>query len=353
MSCYNITYYDNYDPSRYVTTTLRAAYRYCRFLCCIATYMSQAARPRLWLVNVPMSTLGNLTVELADTILKAAMDTFVACAVEFHIDSFFLPEDHHILVAHRQACMDLEPVQLTTVMPQKHKKTSAATTATKPAKAKPTKSPNKKKKEHVPWAVRHADYASKTGSHDWHKCLLPSVEVQTLFPTLRRLRLREFDLMHLVSRVTEFPEPAPGRLINVSQSVTRATHTSTSHSCTIATSWRLFHTSRCRLALGVEGFNFQGIHYGERHHLLASEPDALLVSLAGNAFHGWCAAATLLAALVLQSEAAASTSNSTPSPAPAVSPVASPGPGVHGSSSEVPMPVDREAALAAMHSLWQ
>ena len=241
------------------------------------------------------------------------------------------------MVAHRESCSSLDPVVLDTLSRPKKKR--------KPPPATDEKNP-KKLKEIIPWPERHAQYAAANRITDWNESSLPSIEQQTLFPTLRRLRVREFDMLKLSSSVVEFPEAAPGRLINVSQSLGRAAHPQCgSHSMTIATSWRLYDTHRCRLALGIEGFSFQGIHYGTQHHLLAFESDTTLVQLAGNAFHGWCAAAALLAALVLRAEAAAHAQPASSS---------SSGRPTQGSSQAAPRPTpDRKAAQAALHSLWQ
>ena len=114
------------------------------------------------------------------------MDLFVSCAVELSMGSLLLPEDDPILVRHRAACMSLDVVGLVTLPnPESRNKRTKRT----------------QKNEHVPWPERHADYATRLGIADWNESSLPSAETQTLFPTLRRLRLREYDLMKLVSGV--------------------------------------------------------------------------------------------------------------------------------------------------------
>jgi hypothetical protein len=71
---------------------------------------------------------------------------------------------------------------------------------------------------------------------------------------------------------------------------------------TLTASSRFYLSDRCRLLNGIEALAALGIHYGPHQGRLLDFKDSFLVDLAGNAFHGWCCAPTLLCALRLHAE---------------------------------------------------
>jgi hypothetical protein len=79
---------------------------------------------------------------------------------------------------------------------------------------------------------------------------IPRADVQTLFPKLWRLTVREFEVLDKKYNV-QFPERSP-RLIKISDSISRdAARSSTQPSMTLTKSVELFHTGRCRKLVGL------------------------------------------------------------------------------------------------------
>ena len=244
------------------------------------------ARPRLWLICLPVSDFGSFDKDRAETIVMGAITLFcsVASMTAFHFEELLLVETHPIIVEYRDLCRRMPYVVLT---------------------------PPTKKQQHIrngkveiPWAETHVRYCEEHNVDNWWMGTVPPHEVQDMHPCLRSLRPREFDVLRMAHSVVSFPEQT-ARIINVSQRIGQgAERTGAVGGMTITSSWRCFHTSKCRLLKGIEGFHLQGIHYGSRHRLLRFEDEHFLCDLAGNAFHCWVAALVMLATLVLKSEVA-------------------------------------------------
>ena len=153
----------------------------------------------------------------------------------------------------------------------------------------------------TPWSESHAQICQHRGISEWWTSRLPAASTQETWPMLKALTARELEILDLEYSVN-FPEKT-ARLIQVGQSFGRGK--ARLESCnTIARTMRCYITSHCRLVRGLEALHMQGIHYGHRHSELATGRfnDIKLMSLAGNAFHTWCCAASLLSLLILLSE---------------------------------------------------
>ena len=128
---------------------------------------------------------------------------------------------------------------------------------------------------------------------------MPSVEEQNLWPTLKAITAREFEILKMEYNIT-YPEKVE-RVIQVGPSIGR-TSMRVGSCNTISRSMRASDSQRCRLVLGVEALQMQGIHYGRMHGTASLEDNARLMSLAGNAFNVWCCAASWLSLLVVRGE---------------------------------------------------
>ena len=113
---------------------------------------------------------------------------------------------------------------------------------------------------------------------------MPSAEVQELYPGLKALCVRDFDLLRFKLGMN-FPD-RPRRVVNVSQSITMS-----SDGHTITPGMRHYISDRCRFVLGVEAFCQQGLHFGAQMAELSQVSNSLLLDLAGNAFPTWLVAA--------------------------------------------------------------
>ena len=97
---------------------------------------------------------------------------------------------------------------------------------------------------------------SAASSSQWAQNPIPGSVEQALFPTLRMLAPREFDLLHIKFGMT-YPQ-RPRRVVNISQSLQRSTESPG----TITPGMRHYLSDKCRLVHGIEGFLQQGVHYG-------------------------------------------------------------------------------------------
>lgn len=144
---------------------------------------------------------------------------------------------------------------------------------------------NKQRK--VPkWIGQHVDLFGNAGEEWWASSPVTD-ELRALFPGLNKLSPREQDILLL--RKVAVPEQVC-RLIDVSQSISRTRPRENVSGCATP-GMKVYISDRCRLVMGLESLNLQGIHYGADHVKLAHYTDTFLLDLAGNAFHtGTCGA---------------------------------------------------------------
>ena len=115
------------------------------------------------------------------------------------LQNVIMPEGHPIVDAHRQAC-SLQP----------HVTWQASA-----------------KRRTVAWRRVHADYCLANAVDNWWESGIPDEDIQRLYPTLRALSPREFEVLQLVYGLHRFPEPAGDvRLINTSPDIRRSSRTS-------------------------------------------------------------------------------------------------------------------------------
>ena len=211
------------------------------------------------------------------------------------------------------------------------------------------------------WVDRHADWCSKNGIDEWWVGTLPTEEEQTLFPTLKRLKPRECDILKLKHKARSgnlmfvyrplgaarvgvmsarrngkqrqhcmppLPLPLPihplmpsvvqvtfpeleARLLCTSDSMERASACNADAGdagLCLTCGNEFYHTGKCRKLLGVEQLFMQGIHFGSvlpdvATHISNSYPDKVLGRLAGNAFHAWCCAVAFISTIRALAEA--------------------------------------------------
>ena len=122
----------------------------------------------------------------------------------------------------------------------------------------------------------------------------------TTLPGLRELQPRMWDVLrsHGITDA-DLPQVSDPRTVDLSQSADRSSARSSSGDhggvgCFTPKGLH-FHTGRCRRILGIEGLRLQNIWFNEDK--LMQYPNALLQSLAGNAFSTNCCGAALLALL--------------------------------------------------------
>jgi len=112
----------------------------------------------------------------------------------------------------------------------------------------------------------------------------------TIYPGLRSLTARQFDLLQLHG--VSFPD-SPGTL-DVSQGGCFAHSSTSGESNVVIPGGKIYLKHRCRVALGEECMLMQGLHYGHRQKELRTFPHSTLKRLAGNAFNSFCCAATMI-----------------------------------------------------------
>jgi len=101
-----------------------------------------------------------------------------------------------------------------------------------------------------------------------------------LFPGLYKLTDRQLEC--LICRGVKFPE-SKGRTIDLSQKITRQTLKEGGHGC-VKPAMDSYFTSRCRLSIGLENMQMQGMHFKANHNKLRDMDQELLADLAGNGF---------------------------------------------------------------------
>ena len=142
------------------------------------------------------------------------------------------------------------------------------------------------------WVEIHQKYFEEHGI-DPSPAQSPA-DVLESWPGLHDLTEREFSILKALG-VCNFPEQ-PGRCLNVSHTI--GWHTLKMTAGCISPSMRLYLSSRCRLAHGLEALALQGIHYGESHSRLSRYESSFIFDLAGNAFQTSCCMASVLSTLV-------------------------------------------------------
>jgi site-specific DNA-cytosine methylase len=141
------------------------------------------------------------------------------------------------------------------------------------------------------WPKAHVDAFHNKGIPWWERHDFEGKEMQSVFPGLRELSARELDSLAFAK--IELPD-SHCRLLNVGQGLGRQP-LSTEHLKCVTPRMKQLITNQCRCMEGFEAFSFQAIHYGPAHERLREFTSAELMDLAGNAFHGGCFLAVVLA----------------------------------------------------------
>jgi hypothetical protein len=238
-------------------------------------------RPRLWMLALPLRLLhgAEMSSQDAEAFLEKCMMWCTGAGAQepVRVGDLMLDADHASVVKYQRACEALPALKY----------------------ARPTK-----RARSTPWAEAHARICDARGVQSWWESALPTASEQSMWPTLKMIRPREFDILKFSFGVT-YPERIR-RLIQIGPSMGR--NLCRVDGChTINRTMRAFDTSLVRMVLGIEAMMMQGLHYGPKHDLLQALDDGHLMSLAGNAFHSWCCAATVYCGLLLLAELRART----------------------------------------------
>ena len=144
-----------------------------------------------------MKHMNGITPYAIDSILQSTIDLAGTLGPRHLNYQHTLLEDTHVkVVEHIDACKSLRTVR---------------------SIGQPRQPSKKRKIDNRSWQMRHFDFCEKSGRDDWHVNPIPSPELQDLFPALKRLVPREFDVLCLRFGI-QYPEK-PGRVLNLSQSV--------------------------------------------------------------------------------------------------------------------------------------
>jgi len=233
-------------------------------------------RPRLWMIVIPNRLLrGVMDQEEAEELLKSYMASLCRAGQQepVSLHSVLSPEDHDAGRLMRELA-ERRPVV-----------TCQAT----------------KRSRNSSWIEKHVAHCDRKGEADVWSSGIPDAHTQALWPTLRNLSAREFDILR-VRGISAFPEKEL-RAVSVNDSIDRAqVRPYGAAGMTLTTSIRCYLSDRCRLMTGVEAMAGQGIHFGSLQRRLGDFSDRFLIDLAGNAFHCWCCSAATVAALQLLAE---------------------------------------------------
>ena len=232
------------------------------------------ARGRLWIMAIPKSSLAGIECE---SFASDFIDIAFGAAKEIDLDYLLLPEGHPHLVHIREQCRASKSSRLWQ----------------DDAELSPTRQGQGQHRNNgeTRWPQRHQRWCASRGI-SWSQVTGPTDAEKEMFPGLGALTPRQIDF--LACHGVRYPDMVAS--VDVSQRVDRVRVTAQCASC-LHTRSRSYLLHRCRVACGVEVFQYQGLHYGESHSLLFGMPEKLLSNLAGNAFHVYCCAASLVAGL--------------------------------------------------------
>lgn len=258
-----------------------------------ARFSKPVARKRVWILGiprrladyVPRAELENLAKSLIDLILETAASSEKDLDLDFHL----LEENDPLVLKHIWGAAESASRQ-----------GASSSQDTTPAEV------GKKRKK---WVSCHDAWCCEQGKNWFDIPGAFNPEQYELFPGLRELSDREVDVLNC--RGIVIPSATPS-VVDVSQSLNRTREVVGGSGC-VTPGMRCMLTHRGRLALGMEAMALQGIHYGDRHHLLRVWPNADLMDLAGNAFNVHCAFGSFLVACTLLARCAGAMQTSTES----------------------------------------
>ena len=227
------------------------------FKLCPTQMQWPVARPRLWFLCMKKDSTGSSDIEDFAT---EVMATAFRAASPMNLDDLLLREDHCALQAHMQ---DKD--------------------VTRDAKRRRTRQES--------WPTLHHEVCRVAGI-EWGTLRGASAEDFSLWPGLRTLTPRELDI--LACHQVRYPDRCG--CIDLSHALDRGLIRTRHLSC-VTPNMRCYLMHRCRLVCGLESLHLQGLHYGSLHKAVESFPNALLADLAGNAFHSYCCAASMVTVL--------------------------------------------------------
>ena len=249
-------------------------------------------RPRVWIIGMQQKALDDSGVDPAmlERLVQSSLDSWASCRVSgLTFEHTLLPDDHPHVQKIIETCKGMPNVVYT-----------------RPLKIQ-------RQKKHQPWHEAHLCLARAEGNEAWYESGIPSSDIQDLYPTLRMLTPREFDMLHL-RYAAKYPEKQR-RILDLSQSMNRQQKGRADVGATLTPNGRYFLTDKLRLVDGVECCLQQGLHWGPHTvSMLARFKSGHLSELAGNAFHTWVCAAMTLTAQRLGSFLRVHTLHSLPSP---------------------------------------
>ena len=216
-------------------------------------------RDRLYILGIPLESFekSSLTPMQATTMAQEILDSLCVSTTR-DLDDYLLPEDHPAIMQMKAAAATLDG----------------------------PRAPLRRGS----WAESHARQMEEQGL-DWWVSPIPSNDILDLYPALKLLTYRQFDLLRL--RGITFPD-REGRSIDVSQAAARSRVRAKTLFAIVTPTSSIYLGSRCRTAHGLEDLALQNIHYGDRQCRLSEFPESLLRDLAGNAWETTCASAMLL-----------------------------------------------------------
>lgn len=227
------------------------------------SFQSKVSRFRYWIPHIPLVHIEGVSLVALEEKAVSTMN-FVAGAFDpLEIDDLLLREDDALVLEAYDAA--------------RAKAAKARSAAEAQCQVAPVA--KRRKGRAGDWPGQHVKYCEE---HDikWWEARGPPEDIKAVFPGLYDLTQRELEVISL--KKIRFPERAPGS-VDVSQGLSRAYVTRDKLGCA-SPSMKNYLLHRCRISLGLECMQFQGLHYGDKHPELRSFSGALLQDIGGNAF---------------------------------------------------------------------
>ena len=148
------------------------------------------------------------------------------------------------------------------------------------------------------WPEKHAAQYDSQG-RDWWESGHPTAAEYEAYPGLKKLTPREVDVLGLCG--AKYPDLRKGTVDVYNSGHRSSKRINCSRIITPGARLHLLH--RCRLLTAYETMLLQGIHFGDKMHQLVKLPPHRVQDLSGNAFQGWCCAASLLVLFSMRAKA--------------------------------------------------
>ena len=207
-------------------------------------------RVRIYMICMPSAAFEQGSTQRATNILNTIVAT---CGITSKLDNYLLPES--------------DPIVAEYIGELENKSSSSS-------------SSDRQARQSV-WLDEHLDF-SNSRDIAWWKPMDP--DLFKLYPGLLGFSERQLDALQL--KVPSFPTDED-LTVDVNPSLFRI-HSNVGTGSTSTAGTIKYIATRCRRHMPIEGFAFQGIHYGKNHRQIVSRsPGCLIDNLAGNSFHTW------------------------------------------------------------------